>query len=51
MMGNIMKNKIIKYIKRTKLGIVYRNIMKYDQSSQYLNQTTKQSYNPNLTGV
>ena len=28
-----------------------RNIMKYDQSSQYLNQTTKQSYNPNLTGV
>ena len=28
-----------------------RNIMKYDQSSQYVNQTTKQSYNPNLTGV
>lgn len=28
-----------------------RNIMKYEQSSQYVNQTTKQSYNPNLTGV
>jgi len=28
-----------------------RNIMKYYQSSQYVNQTTKQSYNPNLTGV
>jgi hypothetical protein len=35
MMGNIMKNKIIKYIKRTKLGIVFRNIMKYDDIHKY----------------
>ena len=28
-----------------------RNIMRYDISSQYLNQNTKKTYNPNLTGV
>ena len=44
----------IRVLKPAYLSIVItdlRNIMKYDQSSQYLNQTTKQSYNPNLTGV
>jgi hypothetical protein len=44
----------IKVLKPAYLSVVItdlRNIMKYDQSSQYLNQTTKQSYNPNLTGV
>ena len=28
-----------------------RNIMKYETSSQYINRTTKASYNPNETGV
>jgi hypothetical protein len=44
----------IRLLKPAYLSVVItdlRNIMKYDQSSQYLNQTTKQSYNPNLTGV
>ena len=44
----------IRVLKPAYLSVVItdlRNIMKYDQSSQYLNQTTKQSYNPNLTGV
>ena len=44
----------IRVLKTAYLSVVItdlRNIMKYDQSSQYLNQTTKQSYNPNLTGV
>lgn len=44
----------IRVLKPTYLSVVItdlRNIMKYDQSSQYINQTTKQSYNPNLTGV
>ena len=34
-MGDIIKNKIIKYRKRTKLGIVFRNIMKYDDIIKY----------------
>jgi hypothetical protein len=44
----------IRVLKPAYLSVVItdlRNIMKYDQSSQYVNQTTKQSYNPNLTGV
>jgi len=44
----------IKVLKPAYLSVVItdlRNIMKYDRSSQYVNQTTKQSYNPNLTGV
>ena len=44
----------IRVLKPAYLSVVItdlRNIMKYDQSSQYINQTTKQSYNPNLTGV
>jgi hypothetical protein len=28
-----------------------KNIMKYDESSQYINQTTKRGYNPKTTGV
>jgi len=28
-----------------------RNIMKYETSSQYINRTTKATYNPNATGV
>lgn len=28
-----------------------KNIMKYDKSSQYVNQTTKRGYNPKITGV
>jgi hypothetical protein len=28
-----------------------KNIMKYDESSQYINQTTKRGYNPKITGV
>jgi len=27
-----------------------KNIMKYDQSSDYIDATTKATYNPNLTG-
>jgi hypothetical protein len=44
----------IRVLKPAYLSVVItdlRNIMKYEQSSQYVNQTTKQSYNPNLTGV
>jgi hypothetical protein len=28
-----------------------KNIMKYDESSQYLDQNTKRGYNPKFTGV
>lgn len=28
-----------------------KNIMRYSESSQYLNQTTKRGYNPKITGV
>lgn len=28
-----------------------KNIMKYDESSQYINQNTKRGYNPKITGV
>ena len=28
-----------------------KNIMKYDESSQYVNETTKRGYNPKITGV
>jgi hypothetical protein len=28
-----------------------KNIMKYDESSQYVNQNTKRGYNPKITGV
>lgn len=28
-----------------------KNIMKYDESSQYINRTTKRGYNPKITGV
>ena len=50
---NEMKRKI-RVLKPQYLSVVItdmRNIMRYDKSSQYLNQNTKQSYNPNLTGV
>lgn len=44
----------IRILKPQYLSVVItdmRNIMRYDKSSQYLDQNTKQSYNPNLTGV
>jgi len=44
----------IRVLKPQYLSVVItdmRNIMRYDKSSQYLDQNTKQSYNPNLTGV
>lgn len=28
-----------------------KNIMKYDESSQYINQNTKRGYNPKITGI
>jgi CRISPR/Cas system CMR-associated protein Cmr3 (group 5 of RAMP superfamily) len=28
-----------------------KNIMTYDESSQYINQNTKRGYNPKITGV
>jgi tyrosine-protein phosphatase YwqE len=28
-----------------------KNIMKYDESSQYIDQNTKRGYNPKITGV
>jgi hypothetical protein len=28
-----------------------KNIMKYDESSQYINRTTKRGYNPKITGI
>ena len=48
------KKRLIRILKPQYLSVVItdmRNIMRYDKSSQYLNQNTKQSYNPNLTGV
>jgi len=48
------KKRKIRVLKPQYLSVVItdmRNIMRYDKSSQYLNQNTKQSYNPNLTGV
>jgi hypothetical protein len=48
------KKRQIRILKPQYLSVVItdlRNIMKYDISSQYINQNTKQTYNPNLTGV
>ena len=48
------KKRQIRVLKPQYLSVVItdlRNIMKYDESSQYINQTTKQTYNPKLTGV
>lgn len=48
------KKRKIRVLKPQYLSVVItdmRNIMRYDKSSQYLDQNTKQSYNPNLTGV
>ena len=48
------KKRKIRVLKPQYLSVIItdmRNIMRYDKSSQYLNQNTKQSYNPNLTGV
>ena len=48
------KKRLIRILKPQYLSVVItdmRNIMRYDKSSQYLDQNTKQSYNPNLTGV
>ena len=48
------KKRLIRILKPEYLSVVItdmRNIMRYDISSQYLNQNTKKSYNPNLTGV
>ena len=48
------KKRLIRILKPEYLSVVItdlRNIMRYDISSQYLNQNTKRSYNPNLTGV
>lgn len=46
--------RIIKILKPNYLSVFItdmRNIMRYDRSSQYINQTTKESYNPYTTGV
>ena len=48
------KKRLIRILKPEYLSVVItdlRNIMRYDRSSQYLNQNTKKAYNPNLTGV
>jgi hypothetical protein len=48
------KKRKIRVLKPQYLSVVItdmRNIMKYDRSSQYINQNTKKTYNPNLTGV
>jgi hypothetical protein len=48
------KKRQIRILKPQYLSVVItdlKNIMKYDISSQYINQNTKQTYNPNLTGV
>ena len=48
------KKRQISILKPEYLSVVItdlRNIMRYDISSQYLNQNTKKAYNPNLTGV
>ena len=48
------KKRKIRVLKPQYLSVVItdmRNIMKYDRSSQYINQNTKKTYNPSLTGV
>jgi hypothetical protein len=48
------KKRQIRVLKPSYLSMVItdlRNIMKYDTSTYYINQTTKRTYNPNLTGV
>ena len=48
------KKRQISILKPEYLSVVItdlRNIMRYDISSQYVNQNTKKTYNPNLTGV
>ena len=48
------KKRQIRILKPQYLSVVItdlRNMMKYDESSQYINQTTKRTYNPKLTGV
>ena len=48
------KKRKIRVLKPQYLSVVItdlRNMMKYDESSQYINQTTKRTYNPKLTGV
>lgn len=50
---NEKKRKIL-ILKPEFLGVVIsdmKNIMKYDESSQYIDQTTKRGYNPKITGV
>ncbi len=50
---NENKRKIL-ILKPQYLGVVIsdmKNIMKYDESSQYVNQKTKRGYNPKITGV
>jgi hypothetical protein len=44
----------IRVLKQQYLSVVItdlRNIMRYDKSSNYINQTNKSTYNPRLTGV
>ena len=44
----------IRVLKSQFLSVVItdmRNIMKYDESSQYVNQSNKKAYNPQFTGV
>ena len=48
------KKRQIRILKPEYLSVIItdlRNIMRYDRSSQYVNQNTKKTYNPNLTGV
>ena len=48
------KKRQIRILKPEYLSVVItdlRNIMRYDKSSQYLDQNTKKTYNSNLTGV
>ena len=50
---NEKKRKIL-ILKPEYLGVFVsdmRNIMKYSESSQYIDQTTKRGYNPKITGV
>lgn len=50
---NEKKRKIL-ILKPEYLGVFIsdmKNIMKYDESSQYLDQNTKRGYNPKFTGV
>lgn len=46
--------RIIKILKPNYLSVFItdmRNIMRYDRSSQYINQNTKETYNPYITGI